>query len=175
MLYMSLLSVVKYLQGDFFFLSLLWQKAERRETGIFFWCWDVRGKAVTSPVIDETVNLVLRGAEIPTPRRSRVLCAVFLSQLYRVMSRCGDAWRINYISLLCIIHPEVGVKFLFSVWEEIGIMNFSSGGFAPEQTLSFGGWEELDLIRMHSTTAHWWSWFLSQVHLAKQNLACLSW
>lgn len=138
MLYMNLLSVVKCLQGNILVFLCCGIRQKDHETGISFWCWNVRGKAVTSPVTDETVNLVLRGAEISTPQKSRVLCAVFLSWLYRVMSRCGDVWKINYICLLCIIYPEVGVKFLFSTGEEIVMMNFSSGGFAPEQTWCFG-------------------------------------
>ena len=67
------------------------------------------------------------------------LRAVFLSQLYRMMSRLGDAWKINCISLLYTIRTKVEVKFLFRVGEGIGMMNFSSGRFEREQTSSFGG------------------------------------
>lgn len=94
MLYMSLLSVVKCLQGDIFFLSLCCGKRQKdNETGVSFWCWDVRGKAVISPVTEETVYSEGQGPPLREGTESCVLylCAVFLSQLFMVMSRCGDA------------------------------------------------------------------------------------
>lgn len=77
-----------------FFLSL--HRGERQkdhEPGISFQCWDVRDKAITSPVPEGTVRPVLEGQG-----PSLGMCAVFLSQLLRMMSPFGDSWKINFYS-----------------------------------------------------------------------------
>lgn len=92
---------------------------------------------LTSPVADGTVCPVLGGPGSLT-RHWRFcvlyLHAVFLSQLYRMMNMFRDAWKINCISLLCIIHTKVGVTFLFKVGEGIRMMNFPSNRSEPETT-----------------------------------------
>lgn len=165
MLYMSL----SFNSGDIgqfiFFLSLhCGERQKDIETRVSFWCRGVGSKAVPSPCegCERTVCPVLGRAGTLTACGSRRLCvpylsAVFLSQLHRMMSRFGDAWKINCMSPLCIIHTTVGVKFLFKVGEGIEMLNFSSGRFEPEQTWSFGGKDMSDLIRMRNATACWWS------------------
>lgn len=118
----------------FFFLSPLWQKAESLRNSNFLLVPGGRGQGSHKPSDRRDCH----------PAQEQKLCvpylrAAFLSQLYRMISRFGDAWKINCVSLLCIVRTKVGVRFLFRVGEGIGMTNFSSGRFEPEQTWSFGG------------------------------------
>lgn len=128
----------------YFFFSLhCGERQKDHETWISFWCLDVGGKAVTGSVTEGSAPCAWRGRD-PCRAWEQRLCvpylgAVFLSQVYRMMSRLGDAWKINCVSLLCIIRTKAGVKFLFRLGGGIGMMNFSSRRFEPEHTWSFGG------------------------------------
>lgn len=136
MLYMSLsfISGETFIGWFFFFLSPLWQKAESLRNSNFLLVPGGRGQGSHKPSDRRDCH----------PAQEQKLCvpylrAAFLSQLYRMISRFGDAWKINCVSLLCIVRTKVGVRFLFRVGEGIGMTNFSSGRFEPEQTWSFGG------------------------------------
>lgn len=66
-------SVVKCLQGDFFFSLCCGKRQKDNETGISFWCWDVRGKEVISPVTEETVYSEGQGPPLREGAESYVL------------------------------------------------------------------------------------------------------